>query len=34
VEHLTPRYLAIFSVREWLIQRESAADGSDAHDHS
>lgn len=34
VEHLTPRYQAIFSVRDWLIQRESAADGSDDHDHS
>jgi hypothetical protein len=34
VEHLSPRYQAIFSVRDWLIEREPAADGNDAHDHS
>ena len=33
IEALIPRYRAIFSVRDWVVEREDARTGATAHDH-
>jgi hypothetical protein len=33
IEALTPRYRAVFGVRDWLVERETPAAGATSHDH-
>lgn len=33
IEALTPRYRAVFGVRDWVVERETPAAGTPSHDH-